>query len=86
LNIDIVMRVPFQRSCLFKKVIESGTQKQLLQTYTTMADALKPALVESGTQQQVLQTYTAMVDVLKPALMEVLQPDNRTSMHSLFAQ
>ncbi|KAF5827953.1 hypothetical protein DUNSADRAFT_18464, partial [Dunaliella salina] len=62
LNIDIVMRVPFQRSCLFKKVIESGTHKQ------------------------VLQTYTAMVDVLKPALMEVLQPDNRTSMHSLFAQ
>eukprot|EP00200_Dunaliella_tertiolecta_P008373 CAMPEP_0202378358 /NCGR_PEP_ID=MMETSP1127-20130417/17680_1 /ASSEMBLY_ACC=CAM_ASM_000462 /TAXON_ID=3047 /ORGANISM="Dunaliella tertiolecta, Strain CCMP1320" /LENGTH=812 /DNA_ID=CAMNT_0048976633 /DNA_START=173 /DNA_END=2611 /DNA_ORIENTATION=- len=47
LNIGIVMKVPFQRSCLFKKVIESGTQKQVLQTYTAMVDALKPALLEA---------------------------------------
>ena len=33
---------------LLAQVIESGTQKQILQTYTAMVDALQPALLEAS--------------------------------------
>jgi len=46
--VDISVRVPFSRRCLFKKVIESGTHKQVTDTYTALTDELRRALEEQA--------------------------------------
>mmetsp|Transcript_32890 Transcript_32890/g.72629 ORF Transcript_32890/g.72629 Transcript_32890/m.72629 type:complete len:758 (-) Transcript_32890:1138-3411(-) len=46
LLLDVHLRIPFIRKCLFKKVIESGTTRQVTETYTNMLAELRPILEE----------------------------------------
>ncbi|KAG1674300.1 hypothetical protein FOA52_013489 [Chlamydomonas sp. UWO 241] len=63
ITVDIYLRVPFTRMCLFRKVIEAGTFKQVKENYLVLIERVREVLEEAAaaraaagpaTQQQCL--------------------------------
>jgi hypothetical protein len=45
-SVNIYLRVPFSRTCMFRRIIESGASKQFKDTYTLLMDELRVALAQ----------------------------------------
>lgn len=84
-------RLPPTRALMraLAQVIESGTQKQVLQTYTAMVAALRPAMVEASLpatlllHEQHLHTRTSSNHVLGTPMGSVRSPPMASPMVSL---
>ncbi len=54
-QVNITLRVPFSRSCLFKRVIEGGVMKQFKDTHVALMDELRSAMAVVVADKQPVQ-------------------------------
>ncbi|GIL64209.1 hypothetical protein Vafri_18181 [Volvox africanus] len=54
ITLDLHVRVPFSNRCLFKSVIESGSVKQVQDTYSQFVEQLRPVMQERLLSQNTL--------------------------------